>query len=152
MSALEKEINSILASSTFFQSNLLSILDKTNDAYRHITAKGKLQRLPIDSETDKEILQKCLYEATNRLIIDNVRESLAKDDASYSKQPLLLAHPSGVKSVYKNARLDQLQKETIEEFMKDDIAVVDHFLDVDTEGLFKKLELMEMEGRFTIQR
>lgn len=54
-------------------------------------------------------------------------------------------------------RLDQIESETISKLMKDHLAIIPNFLPyVDFKVMFpkllKRLELMEMEGRFEISR
>ena len=54
-------------------------------------------------------------------------------------------------------RLDQIESDTISRLMKDHVAIVPNFLPysdfkVLAPKLLKRLELMEMEGRFEISR
>jgi hypothetical protein len=54
-------------------------------------------------------------------------------------------------------RLDQIESETISKLMKDHLAIVPNFLPYSdfkllAPKLLKRLELMEMEGRFEISR
>jgi hypothetical protein len=54
-------------------------------------------------------------------------------------------------------RLDQIESETISKLMQDHLAIVSNFLPysdfkVLAPKLLKRLELMEMEGRFEISR
>lgn len=59
----------------------------------------------MDKETEKEILSKCLYECVNNYLYDEIKKRLIVEEQTYSKQPLLLAHPSSVKAM-KGGRMD----------------------------------------------
>ena len=61
--------------------------------------------MTFDSDTEKEILSKCIYESVNRRIYEEVKGTVFKEEKTYSKQPLLLARPGSVKTM-KNGRIN----------------------------------------------
>lgn len=94
MSTLEKEINGLLKS-RFIEINLHKILDDANKSYQGILAKGRAQGMEIDPESDRHVVHKCLFETTNKYIVEEIKSVMVNEEQTYSKQPLLLAHPSG---------------------------------------------------------
>lgn len=63
----------------------------------------------------KEVLGKCIYESVNRAIHDRVMKEIVREEQTYSKQPMLLAHPSSVKAM-KGGIMGQIS-EGFKEFM-----------------------------------
>ena len=75
------------------------ILQTVNQAFTRITEKGKSQGYTLDDDTEKEILGRCTYECLNKLIYEEVRKRLVSEERTYSTQPMLVAHPSHIRSL-----------------------------------------------------
>ena len=94
-----------------------------------------------------------MYESLHKVMTDALKKTIVKEEQTYSKQPMLLAHPSSVKAI-KGGRLDQLLNDSVKEFMDKGYCIVNDFYQ-DKQGvekLYERMELMEIEGRFQIQR
>lgn len=61
-----------------------------------------------------------------RLLVSEINAKYRKEEETTSKQPLLLAHPSGYREAI-NSELDILPGDKIAELMKDDYCVIDNF-------------------------
>ena len=99
MTMLERQIYEVIRSKLFLKDNIGMILESINESYKRIQDKGKSQGLTIDPQVKKEILGKCMYETVNRHIAEYLKPKLLKEEQSYSVQPLLLAHPSHLKTL-----------------------------------------------------
>jgi hypothetical protein len=181
MNAIERIIHTLVgpgstkAPGGWLFSSLPHILQTVSQAFTRIAEKGKSQGYTLDEDTEKEILGRCMYECLNKLIYEEVRKRLVSEERTYSTQPMLVAHPSHIRSMIRKEleedpdknewevmrkcgyRLDQIESETISKLMKDHLAIVPKFLPnadfkVLVPKLLKRLELMEMEGRFEISR
>lgn len=104
-SILEKEIHSLIKSKLFWQDSLMPVLELVNKSISNLKQRGKAAGLEFDEETEKEVLSKCIYESLHKVMSEALKKTIVKEEQSYSKQPLLLAHPSSVKSM-KGGRLD----------------------------------------------
>lgn len=52
----------------------------------------------MDESLEKEMLGRCLYEVVNKVLYEELRGRLLKEEQTYSVQPVLIAHPSLIKS------------------------------------------------------
>lgn len=96
LSSVERAINEVLTSASFFKSNLKEILDKVDAAQKSMKTRAQERGMVLDEAMEKELLSKCLMETVNRQIFSHVYTQLKKQDQTYSKQPGLLAHPQTV--------------------------------------------------------
>ena len=96
LSSVERAINEVLTSASFFKSNLKEILDKVDAAQKSMKNRAQERGMVLDEAMEKELLSKCLMETVNRQIFSHVYTQLKKQDQTYSKQPGLLAHPQTV--------------------------------------------------------
>ena len=101
---LEKTIDSVVGPHSSKQGgwlyrNLPKILETVNQAFNRILAKGKAQGQECDPDTEKEILGRCMMECVNKMAYEEVKHLMVKEEQSYSKQPLLVAHPSHIRNL-----------------------------------------------------
>ena len=92
-----------------------------------------------------------MYESLHKVMTDALKKTIVKEEQTYSKQPMLLAHPSSVKAS-KKSHLNQLSNDSVKEIMDNGYSVVSDFFQ-DKKGLeklYERMELMEIEGRFQI--
>ena len=156
LSSVEKAINEVLTSASFFKSNLREILDKVDAAQKSMKKRATERCMMLDEAMEKELLSKCLMETVNRQIFSHVYTQLKKQDQTYSKQPGLLAHPQTVVG-QSDCNLDQLSTDEFSQFVSQGFVFVKNFLKHGTydrvvKPLLKRLTLLEMEGKFDVRR
>ena len=129
------QLESIAAEVTS-RSHLYNILPRyvehTAATFNNIKLKGikvnfTQDGLPFDKDTEKQLLEQVLTESVTRFLVSEINAKYRKEEETTSKQPLLLAHPSGYREET-NSELDILPGEKIAELMKDDYCVIDNFL------------------------
>ena len=102
----------------------------------------------LDGETEKKVLTQVLEEAVTRRLVMEVNAVNRQEEECFSKQPLLLAYPSGYKEPA-NAELELLSGEMVRELMENDIALWDGMLDYDSAHTsFREAESLDFDGRF----
>ena len=80
MNTLEKIINEILLSQNFFKDKLKDILVRVNSSMKKIKEKGQSEGFEYTEDVEKELLSKCLYENVNRVIYDEVKLRIIKEE------------------------------------------------------------------------
>ena len=169
---LEKTIDSVVGPHSskpggWLYRSLPKLLDTVDQAFNRIVARGRSEGYECDPATEKEILGRCLMECVNKLAFEEVKHLMMREEQSYSKQPLLVAHPSHIKGLiaqteedeYQAAkisgyRLDQLPSSLVSGLLDRGHAIHEGFLEErDTvSGALRRLELLEMEGKFEASR
>lgn len=125
-----------------------SFIQQTSEIFEKIKSKGKQDGLVWDTETEKKVLEQVFDEAISRRLVAEVNAKYRKEEESFSKQPMLLAYPSGYKEET-NTELNVLGIDTVQGLMENDMAYVDDFFDYDTaHGLFAEAETLDFDGRF----
>ena len=105
MNTIERIIHSLVGPGStqppggWLYATLPRILQTVNQAFTRITEKGKSQGYALDEDTEKEILGRCMYECLNKLIYEEVRKRLVSEERNYSTHPMLVAHPSHIRSL-----------------------------------------------------
>jgi hypothetical protein len=124
------QLESIAAEVTS-RSHLYNILpryvEQTAATFNNIKSKGIKDGLPFDKDMEKHLLEQVLTESVTRILVSEINTKYRKEEETTSKQPLLLAHPSGYREET-NSELDILPGEKIAELMKDDYCIIDNFL------------------------
>lgn len=144
---LEKLVSEVTSRSSLY-SILPSYLDQVSQIFENIKLKGKKDHLEMDSETEKKVLGQVLEEGLTRRLVQEVNKLNRKEEETCSKQPLLLAYPSGYKEET-NAELDYLTINTVQSLMESDWAIQDEFLDYDSaHGMYAEAESLDFDGRF----
>ena len=144
---LEKLVAEVTSRSSLY-AILPSYLDQVSLIFENIKAKGKKDKLEMDKDTEVKVLEQVLEEGLTRRLVQEVNKLNRKEEETFSKQPMLLAYPSGYREKC-NEELDYLPMETVSTLMEQDWAIQDDFLDYDTShGLFSEAESLDFDGRF----
>ena len=145
--ALEKLVAEATSRSNLYRI-LPSLIEQTSGIFDRIKQKGKEDKLVWDTETEKKVMDQILEEAITRRLVQEVNLLNRQEEECFSKQPLLLAYPSGYKEDM-NAELNYLTQETVQELMENDVAIQDDFLDYDSAHcIFSECESLDFDGRF----
>ena len=141
-----------LVSEVTSRSNLLRILPsfigQITEVFERIKTKGKEDGLELHGETLTKVLTQVLEEAITRRIVQEVNAVNRKEEESFSKQPLLLAYPSGYRES-ENSELDILTQETVRILMEEDFAIQEGLLNYDdSHKTFQEAESLDFDGRF----
>jgi len=147
-SSLERTLAGVISRS-YLHEKLPEFVSSTSCIYNNIRKKGLEDGLPLDEETEKDLIKRVIEEATRRFVVNEVNKITAREDETFSKQPLLLAHPSNYSEPV-NAELDILSGETLQRFIECDWAVQSNFIeDIDLKNkLVSEAEYLDIDGRF----
>lgn len=146
---MEKTIDSVIGPHSskpggWLYRNLPKLLDTVDQAYNRIVARGRSEGYECDAATEKEILGRCLMECVSKMAYEEVKHLMMREEQSYSKQPLLVAHPSHIKGLiaqteeagsdYQAAkisgyRLDQIPSGLLSALLDRGYAVLEGFLE-----------------------
>ncbi|CAG9317267.1 unnamed protein product [Blepharisma stoltei] len=128
---------------------LPEIAKQAADIFKNIKEKGLKDGLTMDEDTEKQVLKQLMEEAMSRRIQTEVNSTYRREEETFSKQPMLFAHPSGFQETV-NKELDILTQETMESLMTRDYAIQDNFLDNYnvTDKLFEESEYLDFDGKF----
>lgn len=128
MSQLERTLAELIGRSSMYEL-LPSFATSTSRIYANVIAKGQKDGLVLDLDTEKQLTKEVIAEAIQRTLVEEVNKRYRREDGSESKQPLLLAHPSGYTETT-NPTLDILESACIAGLMERDWAYQDSFLPV----------------------
>jgi hypothetical protein len=124
------ELETIVAEVTS-RSNLYRLLgrfvEETSKIFENIKQKGIRDGLVLDLETEKEVLGKVIEEAIMQFLTREVNALHRTEEKTVSRQPLLLAHPSGYTGTA-NSDLEALDGDLIRGLMSTDWGFHPHFL------------------------
>lgn len=144
---LERLVSEVTSRSNLYRI-LPGFLEQTATVFERIKEKGREDGLVLEGETEKKVLTQVLEEAITRRLVMEVNAVNRKEEESFSKQPLLLAYPSGYKEET-NAELEFLSQDTVKELMENDLAVQDGILNYDdSHSTFREAESLDFDGRF----
>ena len=144
---LERLVSEVTSRSNLYKI-LPKLLDQTAEIFENIKNKGKKDGLLLDSETEKKLVSQVLEEALTRKLTQEVNLVNRQEEETFSKQPLLLAYPSGYKEE-ENTELDVLTGDTIRELMENNFAIQDGLLNYDdSHNTFNQSESLDFDGRF----
>lgn len=77
---------------------MTELLSFLSEKYTNITKSGFKDGLKLDDETERDLIHKLLLEGLPFYILDKIKVSIKQYEESISEQPMLLAHPSGIKN------------------------------------------------------
>ena len=144
---IEKLVAEVINRSNLYRI-LPSFLQQTSDVFERIKSKGKEDGLVWDTEAEQKVFEQVLEEAITRRLVQEVNLLNRQEEESFSKQPLLLAYPSGFKEDA-NRELNFLTIDTVQALMEEDIAIQDNILDYDAaHSTFAEAESLDFVGRF----
>lgn len=112
-----KEIYDLL----FYPEGLNELLSFLNEKLENITKGGIKEGLKFDEETERELTHRIMLEGVPYFISDKLRKKLTQFEGSISEQPMLLAHPSGIKE---EKMLNFISKENMSELVDNDYTCV----------------------------
>lgn len=72
MNVIEKALYDLMQTG-FIKAKLPKILEVIDQAFVHITEKGKKQGFDCGEDVEKDILGRCIYECLNKLIYEEIR-------------------------------------------------------------------------------
>lgn len=128
MSQLERTLAELMSRSSLYEF-LPAFVTSTSRIYANVTTKGLKDGLVLDTDTEKQLMKEVIQEALQRTLVEEVNKRYRREDGTESKQPLLLAHPSGY-AESTNPALDMLESACIAGLMERDWACQDSFLPV----------------------
>jgi hypothetical protein len=144
---LEKLVAEVTSRSSLY-SILPSYLDQVSTIFENIKAKGRKDGLEMDKDTEKKVLAQVLEEGLTRRLVQEVNKLNRKEEETFSKQPMLLAYPSGYREKA-FCELDALTIPTVQSLMENDWAVQDDIFDYDSaHSTFAEAESLDFDGRF----
>jgi hypothetical protein len=144
---LERIVSEVTSRTNLYKI-LPQFLDQTSEIFEKIKSKGRADGLVLDSETEKKILEQVLEESITRKIVQEINLVNRQEEEVFSKQPLLLAYPSGYREDF-NAELDILTSDTVRDLMEKDYAIQHNFLSYDeAHAVFAEAESLDFDGRF----
>lgn len=126
MTQLER-VAAEVTSRTHLYSILTKYVEQTALTFNNIKTKGIKDGLLFDKDTEKHLLGEVLTESITRILVSEINAKYRKEEETTSKQPLLLAHPSGYKETT-NPELDSLPGDKIAELMHEDYCIIDNFM------------------------
>lgn len=97
MNNIEKNLSDIM-SSFYYQDNINKLLLFLSEKHEKIMLNGKKEGLTYDPSIENEFIHRLLLEGVPFFLLNSLKETLKSFEESISSQPLLLAHPSGVKN------------------------------------------------------
>ena len=128
LTPLERALAQVISRSHLYEI-LPAFAQQTGRMLKNIKQKGIEDHLIFDLETEKQLTKEVITESLQRTLVEEVNKVYRKEDGTESKQPLLLAHPTGYREVV-NRELNVLESEAVARFMTNDYVVVDNFLPV----------------------
>jgi len=128
MSQLERTLAELTSRSSLYEF-LPVFVTSTSRIYANVTSKGLKDGLVLDTDTEKQLTKDVIQEALQRTLVEEVNKRYRREDGTESKQPLLLAHPSGYTETT-NPALDLIEPTCIAGLMDRDWAYQDSFLPV----------------------
>lgn len=128
MSQLERTLAEMTNRSSLYEL-LPAFVTNTSRIYENVTRKGQEDGLTLDTDTEKQLTKEVIVESLQRTLVEEVNRRYRREDNTESRQPLLLAHPSGYKETA-NADLNLLESETLATLMASDWAYQDSFFPV----------------------
>jgi hypothetical protein len=127
--------------------NISELLNYLSTKYNSILESGFKDGLKLDKDTEKELLHKICLEGIPFFILEKIKFSVKNFEGSISEQPMLLAHPSGIKN---NDLINYLESYSIEQLVKNDYFFVDKkiYYQIDEYKIFDEFKYLYAEGYF----
>mmetsp|Transcript_11028 Transcript_11028/g.21612 ORF Transcript_11028/g.21612 Transcript_11028/m.21612 type:complete len:129 (-) Transcript_11028:1910-2296(-) len=101
--------------------------EETARTFENIKQKGLSEGLVMDAETEVEVLGKVIDESIMRFLQKEVNKLHRSEEKTISRQPLLLAHPSGYTHDI-NRDLDILSSSLMSDLINSDLGTQERFL------------------------
>ena len=146
MNNIEKNLKE-LYDTFYYQSNIEELLSFLNSKFESVTQSGLKEGLSLDEETERMIIHRMMIEGVPFYISDKLRKQLLSYEGSISEQPMLLAHPSGVKN---QDLINFIPSEKVKELINEDYSIINRkfYPDLNEYELYNQLRYLYLEGNF----
>lgn len=103
--------------------------------------------MKLDKSTERDLIHKICLEGIPFYILEKIKFAVKNFEGSISEQPMLLAHPSGIK---KKELISYLESSSIDSLIKNDYFFADKKLyeEIDEYRIFDEFKYLYAEGYF----
>ena len=131
----------------FITQHIDTILTLCAEKHQNIIEKGRSDKLEINDQVEKFILDKVLPECVNQFIYEMLAVKVKKNGVSLNKEIGLWATPATWMQKYPKSQLDSLPSQYFGQLLGRGWTVVPNFLS-SSANLTKELLMLERDGKF----
>jgi len=123
------------------------LIEYLSNKFEKITKSGFRDGLNLDEDSERELIHKLCLEGVPFYILEKIKSAMKKFEESISEQPMLLAHPSGIKN---NDLIQILESYLISNLVEKNYFIKDKklYYNIDEYKLYDEFKYLYSEGYF----